>query len=161
MARKHRTLTYHLAKIPDPRGIQGRCHLLIDILVLAVTGALCGAESWRQIESIGKVNEAWFRTFLKLPNGIPSHDTFGQVFSVLDASKFGKCFISWVQAIQPRLPNDVVPIDGKALRRSFDTASGKKAIHMVSAWSCKSNLVLGQVAVGAKTVSISSVAGHG
>ncbi len=94
---------------------------------------ICGAESWNEIKEFGLSNEDWLKTFLDLPHGIPSHDTFGRVFAALDPNEFEAAFRSWVEAVAETSAGKHISIDGKTLRRSFDTASGKAAVHMVSA----------------------------
>ena len=120
-------------------------HTLLDIITIALCGIICGADSadsadsWVDIELFGKCKEDWFRTFLELPNGIPSHDTFGDVFARLDPEQFQRCFMEWVQAewvqaVAQVTQGEVVAIDGKTVRRSHDRTLGKKAIHMVNVW---------------------------
>jgi len=105
---------------------------------------ICGADTWVEVEEFGKSKRAWLETFLELPNGIPSHDTFGRVFARLDPEQFQACFLSWVQAINTVLPSQQIAIDGKTARRSHERAAGKAAIQMVSAWASASHLVLAQ-----------------
>ena len=146
-----RSLANHFARLTDPRSPEKVRHKLLDLVILAVLAALAGADAWTEVEFFAEDQEDWLRTFLELPAGIPSHDTLGRVFSRIDAKAFTECFLSWVQAIRPVLPRDVVALDGKTLRRSFDTASEKSALHMVSAFSHGSGLVLGQRAVDSKS----------
>lgn len=139
-----RSLEEHFGKIPDPR-VEGRCaHKLIDIICIAIAGVMCGANSWSEIETFGKAKETWLRQYLELPNGIPSHDTFGRVFGLLDAEAFERQFASWIESVFRRTRGQVVAVDGKTARRSHDRAMGKDAIHMVSAWASANRLVLGQ-----------------
>ena len=135
-----------MADIPDPRIERCRAHRLIDILVIAVCGAICGADNWVAIAEFGRAKADWLKTFLALPNGIPSHDTFGRVFARLSPWHFQDCFTAWVQSLTPRLADqgELVPLDGKTLRRSYDSGSGQAAIHMVHAWAVNNRLVLGQ-----------------
>ena len=137
----------YLADIPDPRIERCRAHRLIDILMIAVCGALCGADNWVAIAEFGRSKADWLKTFLALPNGIPSHDTFGRVFARISPWYFQDCFAAWVQSLTPRLADEgeLVPLDGKTLRRSYDTSSGQAAIHMVHAWAVNNRLVLGQL----------------
>jgi predicted transposase YbfD/YdcC len=151
-----KTLIEHLSIIPDPR-ITGRCnHLLVDIMLIAITAILCGADDWNSIEGFGKAKEAWFRRFLKLPSGIPSHDTFRRVFARLSPSAFQEAFVEWVRDVAGTIQG-VIAIDGKTLRRSHDRALGKKAIHMVSAWAAENGLVLGQVKTDEKSNEITAI----
>jgi len=143
--------------LPDPR-VRGRCdHKLLDIIMIAICGVLCGADSWVGIETVGKAKEDWFRAFLELENGIPSHDTFGYVFSKLDHEAFQKRFMRWVEAVFTVTKGQVVAIDGKTVRGSHDKNSGKAAIHLVSAWASENGIVLGQRKVDHKTNEITII----
>ena len=113
-------------------------------MVIAVCGAICGADNWVHIAEFGRSQYAWLKTVLALPNGIPSHDTFGRVFARISPEHFQACFSAWVQSLLPKLDEEIVPIDGKTLRHSYDRTSGKAAVHMVNAWAVKNRLVLGQ-----------------
>ena len=117
---------------------------------------ICGADSWVHVELFGKSKEEWFRTFLELPHGIPSHDTFGEVFSRLDPEQFQRCFMDWTQAAADLLPGEVVAIDGKTVRR-HDRSAGKRAIHLVSAWASANTLTLGQVKTEEKSNEITAI----
>jgi predicted transposase YbfD/YdcC len=130
---------------------------LVNILTIALCGAICGADSWVDIELFGESKQEWFAQFLDLSNGIPSHDTFGRVFARLDPERFQNCFVDWAEAICEKLPGQVVAIDGKTVRRSHDRTKGKAAIHMVSAWAAESQLVLGQVKVDDKSNEITAI----
>jgi predicted transposase YbfD/YdcC len=123
---------------------RARRHELLDIIVIAVCGVICGADTWVDIEECGKAKLAWFQGILDLPNGIPSHDTFGRVFARLDPEQFQRCFLAWADAMREATQGKLVALDGKTLRRSHDHASGKSALHLVSAWSTENHLVLGQ-----------------
>ena len=122
-------------RLEDPR--IGRCkrHQLLDIITIAICAVICGADSWVHAEMFGRSKEDWFLTFLDLPQGIPSHDTFGDVFSRLDPDRFQECFMEWSRPVAGLLPGEVVAIDGKTVRRSHDKRAGKGAIHLVSAWA--------------------------
>lgn len=138
----------------DPRG-EGRCdHKLVDIIGVAVVGVLCGANSWSEIETVGKAKEEWLKEYLELPNGIPSHDTFGRVFGLLDAEEFSQCFANWVEASFRRRAGEVVAVDGKTARGSQQRGIGIEAIHLMRAWASENRLVLGQqkVAEGANEI---------
>ena len=147
----------HLAVLEDPRIERQKRHKLGDILVIAVCAVLCGAESFPAIEDFGQVRYTWLKQFLELPNGIPSHDTFNRVFRVLDPVQFQACFLSWMQAVADETQGEVVTIDGKTLRRSFDRSSAKRAIHMVSAWATENGVVLGQRKVDDKSNEITAI----
>lgn len=142
-------LKENFAEVEDPRA-SNRRHLLIDIIILAICGLICGADGWVEIEAFGKAKMWWFKQFLELPNGIPSHDTFGRVFAVIDPQQFRESFLSCVKAIAALMEVHIA-IDGKKLRRSHDRAKEKTALHMVSAWSSKHGMVLGQEKVRDKS----------
>ena len=151
-----KSLIEHVRIISDHR-VTGRCnHLLVDIVVIAITSILCGADDWNSIEGFGKAKEEWFRKFLRLPCGIPSHDTFRRVFAQISPSAFQECFIEWVRDVAGTIKG-VIAIDGKTLRRSHDRVLGKKAIHMVSAWAAENSLVLGQVKTDEKSNEITAI----
>ena len=141
----------------DPRIDRTKRHQLLDIVTIAICGTICGADSWVDIELFGQCKEEWFRTFLDLPNGIPSHDTFGDVFARLDPEQFQHCFIQWVQAVAQLTQGEVVAIDGKTVRRSHDRTSGKQAIHMVNVWASSNGLSLGQTKVDRKSNEITAI----
>lgn len=151
------TLEAQFADLTDPRTDHTRRHKLIDIVIIAVLGAIAGADAWTDMETFGKAKEAWLRKYLELPNGIPSHDTFGRVFARLDPEEFQQCFINWVQALHTLTEGQVVALDGKCLRGSADSYLGKEAIYMVSAWATADHLVLGQRKVDAKSNEITAV----
>ena len=116
------------ASLEGPRIEGSRRHKLLDIIAIAI----CGADSWVHIEMFGRSKEEWFRTFLELPGGIPCHDTFGEVFSRLDPEQFQSCFMNWTQQVAQ---GEVVAINGKRVRRTYDRSPGRQAIHLVSAWA--------------------------
>lgn len=151
------TITEHFAEVEDPRIDRTKDHELLDILVIAICGVICGADGWVGIEAFGNAKLDWLETFLDLPNGIPSHDTFGRVFGRLDPESLQRCFIKWVQTVQEVTNGQVIAIDGKCLRLSFDTWSAKSAIHMVSAWASENHIVLGQHKVDAKSNEITAI----
>ena len=143
--------------IPDPR-VEGRCeHLLIEVLIIAVCAVITGAEGWVEVETFGKAKESWLKTFLKLPGGIPAHDTFGRIFAAIDGEAFSKGFARWVEGTFPVTDGQVVAIDGKTMRGSEDAWRSKSAIHRVSAWAHESGLVLGQYKVDEKSNEITAI----
>lgn len=150
------TITEHFGSLEDPRD-DNRWHLLGDIIVIAICAAICGADEWVEVESFGEAKYEWLKQFLKLPHGIPSHDTFGRVFALLDAEQFQACFTEWVQAISEVFQGQVVAVDGKTLRRSHDKAIGRRAIQMVSAWAAQNRLVLGQLKVDDESNEITAI----
>jgi predicted transposase YbfD/YdcC len=143
--------------LTDPRVERTKEHLLLDMVTIALCAAICGADSWVDVEKFGRVKEDWFRRFLELPNGIPSHDTLGRVFARLDTAEFLTCLHNWLRSLHLSLKEQGVAIDGKTLRGSFDAASGKSALHVVSAWACGLRVSLGQVAVDGKSNEITAV----
>jgi len=147
----------YFGSLTDPRVERTKAHRLGDIITIALCAVLCGANDWVAVETFGRAKEAWLRTFLPLPGGIPAHDTFGRVFARLDPAELQRCFVAWVQAVLGELPPQVVAVDGKTLRRSADRSRGQAALHLVSAWATASGLVLGQEATDAKSNEITAV----
>lgn len=150
------TLESAFAAVEDPRVERSKRHKLLDIILIAICGVVCGAEGRVEIEEFGKAKEEWLKERLELPNGIPSHDTFGRVFARIDPKQFEACFFQWVQSLSETL-SGVIAIDGKTLRRSHDQAAGKKALHVVSAWAAEQRLVLAQKASGEKSNEITAI----
>src|SRR5438270_9830989 len=157
----------HFADLPDPRREQGRIHRLDEIVLIAACAVLCGADSWVQIADYGRSKLDWLETFLELPGGIPSHDTFRRTFCLIDPAAFQGCFSSWMAALMARkgltpiapAPSGLKPIaiDGKAQRGSARRTVGRSALHVVSAWAVENRLTLGQVATDAKSNEITAV----
>jgi predicted transposase YbfD/YdcC len=150
-------LSHHFANLNDPRVDRRRRHEFIDLLVIGICTVICGGDDFPSMEAFGKAKESWLRTFLELPNGIPSHDTFWRVFSALDPEQFQACFLEWMAAISDVTQGEIIALDGKQLRRSHDKSNGKAAIHMVSAWATNNRLVLGQVKVDEKSNEIKAI----
>lgn len=143
--------------LPDPR-VVGRCdHKLLDLIIIAICGVVCGADSWVGIETVGKAKESWFRQFLDLEHGIPAHDTFGYVFARIDHEAFQTCFMRWVERVFQVTKGQVVAIDGKTARGSHDKAIGKDAIHLVNAWASANGIVLGQRKVDSQSNEITAI----
>jgi predicted transposase YbfD/YdcC len=143
--------------VQDPRMERTKRHRLVDILVITLCAVICGADEWTEIELFGRAKLDWLRTFLELPHGIPSHDTFGRVFARLDPEQLEQCFLTWMRALAQVSGGRVIAVDGKTLRRSVDKANRKAAIHMVSAWCDANHLVLGQLATDEKSNEIKAI----
>ncbi len=145
------------ADLEDPR-VVGRCdHRLLDVVTIALSAVLSGAEDWPDIELFGEARRDWLRTFLELPNGIPSHDTFRRVFGALERNQFAQALFPWTQTLAEALGDKLISIDGKALRRSFAKKSGKAMLHLVTAWASGNGLTLGQVACEEKSNEITAI----
>lgn len=151
------TISDHFSDLNDPRDPKKIEHKLIDIITITICAVICCADSFTEIEDYGHAKYDWLKTFLELPNGIPSHDTFGRFFSLLSPSKFQECFQNWIQSIAQLTDSEIVSIDGKTLRRSHDRSSGKSAIHMVNAWASKNRLSIGQVKTDQKSNEITAI----
>jgi len=147
----------HFISLEDPRVERTKRHELMDIIVIAVSAVICGAEGWTEVADFGRIRKPWFESFLALPNGIPSHDTFGRVFSRLDPEQFQRCFVSWISALHRTTAGQVIAIDGKTLRGTLEKSAGKAAIHLVSAWASDNNLMLGQVKVDGHSNEITAI----
>ena len=152
------SVTEHFADVEDPRRTTANLrHEFVDILMIALCAVLGGANHWTTVATFGRAKETWFRTFLRLPNGIPSHDTFSDVFAKIEPEQFERCFIEWVASLSLTLPGDIVAVDGKTMRRSHDKANGGRASHIVSAYSTGRNLVLGQLGTDRKSNEITAI----
>lgn len=143
--------------IKDPRVDRHKCHSLQDILFITICGFICGADKWTEVVEFGLAKEKWFKQFLSLTNGIPSHDTFGRVFSLISPTEFQTCFLAWVKSISEVTQGEIIAIDGKTLKRSHDRSNKAAAIHMVSAWACNNGLVLGQLKTEEKSNEITAI----
>ena len=151
------SIVVHFERLSDPR-VVGRCeHKLIDVIVIAILAVICGADGWVDVALFGAAQQTWLGTFLELPNGVPKHDTFGRIFSALDPKSFADCFIDWVSSLSQLSEGEIIPIDGKTLRRSFSKTLGKGAIHMVSAWAASNGVILGQRKVDDKSNEITAI----
>lgn len=154
----------HFESLKDPRVEGTRRHKLMDIVVISVMAVICYADGWDDIVEYAKVREAWLRTFLELPNGIPCADTFRRVFTALDPEAFQACLLNWVRSLVGSTADKLVAIDGKTMRHSFAREEGKGPVHLVSAWVAQNQLVLGQIATEAKsnesTATVRGVAGE-
>ena len=149
-----RNLPDHFRDLADPRVRRTRRHELVDILVISICTLLCGGESFNDMEDFGWAKEDWFRTFLALPNGIPAHDTFNRVLAALDPERFLECFMAWTQRLRQTVSEEIVAMDGKALRRAIQTGGMP---YMVNAWAVRNGLVLGQLRVAEKSNEITAI----
>ena len=143
--------------LPEPRVERTRRHPLMSVLLIALLTMICVGEGWEDMEAFGLAKEAWLRTFLDLPFGIPGEDTFRRVLSALNPRAFNACFIAWVQALSQGTSGKLIPIDGKTVRHSFNRATGKKALHVVSAWIADNRLTLGQIVTEEKSNEITAI----
>jgi hypothetical protein len=150
-----KSLIEHFSTFTDPRVNRTKDHELIDILVIAICALLCRAETFNEMEDFGNAKLDWFRTFLSLPHGIPSHDTFDRVFSALDPQEFLEAFLTWTVSLRRAVPDEIVAMDGKALRRALTADKNPK--YVVSAWAEENGLVLGQLKVDEKRNEITAV----
>lgn len=144
------------SELTDPRVDRTKAHMLEDILFIAIASVICGAESWNDMENFGKAKEGWLRTFLRLPEGIPSHDTFNRVFSALNPEELESSFLSWTRSVAELTDNEVVSIDGKSMRGTREHGS-KSIVHMVSAWASANHIMLGQLKVNEKSNEITAI----
>lgn len=150
-------LEQYFGQIPDPRVERTRAHQLLDIITIALFGVLSGADSWVAIETYGNAKRCWLETFLALPNGIPSHDTFARVFARLSPEAFEASFQQWTKALVSTLDAQLIAIDGKTVKGSYDREEGVKALQLVSAWASEHRLVLGQCSVSSKSNEITAI----
>ncbi|MCL1494254.1 MAG: ISAs1 family transposase [Pseudanabaena sp. Salubria-1] len=151
------SLLRHFEGVEDPRDNRGKEHNLLDIIVIAICAVISGGENWEDIALFGESKQDWLGTFLQLPNGIPCDDTFARVFARLNPQQMQNSFISWVKSVSQVLKGEVVAIDGKTLKHSYDRGADKGAIHMVSAWASANRLVLGQSKVNEKSNEITAI----
>ena len=147
----------HFQGLTDPRNGRAQRHDLLDIIALTICAVICGADNWVEIAEFGQAKAEWLRGFLALPNGIPSHDTLGRVFSRRDPEQFQAGFLDWVRSISELTQGEGVAIDGKTLRGSGDRSSGRRPLHLVSAWASANRLTLGQVKTSAKSNEITAI----
>lgn len=147
----------HFAVLPDPRVERGKKHLLVDVLFIGLATVLSGGESFTDMVDFGEIREEWLRKYLALPHGIPSEDTFQRVFAAIDPKAFIDCMIRWTETIQEVAHGQVIALDGKTIRHSFDTWTGKSAVHVVSAWCTELGLALGHEVVEEKSNEIPAI----
>jgi predicted transposase YbfD/YdcC len=155
--RRHLAIFEFFETLPDPRVERTRRHPLPNIMVIALLAMICVGEGWEDMEEFGLAKQEWLGKFLDLRHGTPSADTFRRVLSALEPKAFNGCFIAWVQALSGGTAGKLVPIDGKTVRHSFNRATGKKALHLVSAWIADNRLTLGQIATEEKSNEITAI----
>jgi len=143
--------------IPDPRKGNAIRHELTEVLIIAVLAVLCGMQHFTEFEMFGLEQEKWLRKFLKLENGIPSHDTFGDVFAIIEPEAITSVFTEWAESMRKKITGEVIAIDGKTICASRDVPKNKKAVHVISAWSTKNRLILGEIAVEEKSNEIKAI----
>jgi predicted transposase YbfD/YdcC len=152
------TFFEHFSDITDPRIHNHNFrHNIFDMLVIAVLATICGADGWVEIERFGQDKEEWLKTFLELPNGIPSHDTFGRLFAILEPQEFERCFSAWLQALNIDLKKEIIALDGKTVRGSGNKRQKEPALHLVSAWAAKNRMMLAQVKTEDKSNEITAI----
>ena len=145
------------SKLTDPRVERTKKHLFLDVIGLALFAVLAGAQAYTEIEDFSRHHVDWLKKYFVLVNGIPSHDTFSRVFSMIDPTAFQECFFTWIKQLLEFLPENVIAIDGKSMRATRQTRQELKALHVVSAWSCANGLSLGQIKVDDKSNEIMAV----
>lgn len=154
---KNRSLLEHFSGLKDPRAKHNLKHNLMDIIAIAICAVISDADDWQEVEIWARCKEQWLRTFLELPYGIPTHDTYNRFFSAVDPQAFLQCFTSWVQSINLIANGTLIAIDGKTLRRSHDSRFEKSALHLVSAWASDLHMTLGQVKTDVKSNEITAI----
>jgi predicted transposase YbfD/YdcC len=150
------SIQVHFEDLSDPR-TRKVVYPLINVVVIAICAVICGADDFVAIAEFGRKKKKWFAKFLDLRGGIPSHDRFNAIFAALKPAEFEKCLLSWISDLHEITQGQVIAIDGKTVRRSFDKANGKSAIHMVSAWATANKISLGQTVVDAKSNEITAI----
>lgn len=159
MSNTNRPLSEYFDDLTDPRVDRTKLHSLPKVIFLTIVGVLSGAESWVEIEEVSQMRSDWLGKHIDLSTGIPSHDTFGNVFARLDPDEFEDCFLRWVNDLAQISEGEVIAIDGKTLRGSYDKTHSKAAVHMVSAWANANRLVIGQQRTSAKSNEITAIPG--
>jgi predicted transposase YbfD/YdcC len=151
------SLVEHFSDIKDPRVERTKKHQLTDILVIAILAVIAGAQGWEDIENYGISKQTWLEEFLALPHGIPSDDTFRRVFEFIDPEALNRCFLRWVETLVTKMGGEIIPIDGKTIRGSYDRNQSKSALHVISAWASEQSLVLAQMKVEDKSNEITAI----
>ena len=152
-----KSLVQHFQDIKDPRVERTKKHQLTDILVIAILAVIAGAQGWEDMENYGISKKQWLEKFLALPHGIPADDTFRRIFEFINPEELNRCFLQWVETLVTKMGGEIIPIDGKTIRGSYDRNQGKSALHIISAWSSEQRLVLGQMKVEDKSNEITAI----
>ncbi len=152
----HSPIKDNFSDLADPRD-ENKRHNLIDIIFITICAVICNADKWEDVEDFGKAKLSWLKRYLELPHGIPSHDTFNRVFAALNPEEFNRRFLIWVESMNPIIADEIINIDGKTVRHSYDTKTNTSAIHMVSAWANKAGIILGQIKVNEKSNEITAI----
>ena len=151
------SLVENFGNVKDPRVERTKKHQLTDILVIAILAVIAGAQGWEDIENYGISKQWWLEEFLELPNGIPSDDTFRRVFEFINPEELNHCFLKWIKTLVTKMGGEIIPIDGKTIRGSYDRNKGSSALHVISAWASEQNLVLTQMKVEDKSNEITAI----
>lgn len=151
------SLFEHIRVISDPRADKNQRHPLETILFIAVCAVICGAEGWVDLQRFGELKKEWLSKYVDLSQGVPSHDTFGRVFSLLDPNGFQEFFLVWIRGLHEKTAGRIVSLDGKSIRRSHDRSRGKEALHLVHAWASENQLLLGEIKTDAKSNEITAI----
>lgn len=157
IAEIQQSLVKHFGDIKDPRVERTKKHQLTDILVIAILAIIAGAQGWEDIENYGISKQKWLAEFLALPNGIPSDDTFRRVFEFINPEALHRCFVRWVETLVTQMGGEIIPLDGKTIRGSYDRNQGQSALHVISAWASDQRLVLAQLKVEDKSNEITAI----
>jgi predicted transposase YbfD/YdcC len=147
----------HFEELEDPRVARTRRHPLVNVVVIGICAVICGAQHFTEMEEFGKKKKAWLARFLDLTNGIPSHDTFNAVFALLKPEQFERCLLSWIMSLVEVTEGQILAIDGKTLRGSYNTGDSRAAIHMVSVWATVNHVSLGSLVVDEKSNEITAI----
>lgn len=151
------SLFEHIQVLKDPRAEKNRQHSLEAIVFISVCGVICGAEGWVDLHRYGLLKKEWLSKYVDLSHGIPSHDTFGRLFSLLETKEFQEFFLGWIRKIGDKSQGRIISLDGKSLRRSHDRSRGKEALHLVHAWASENHFLLGEVKTDAKSNEITAI----
>jgi len=151
------SLVNNFKDVKDPRVDRTKKHLLTDILVIAILAIIAGAQGWEDIENYGISKQVWLEQFLELPHGIPSDDTFRRMFESINPIQLEQCFNSWINTLVTQMGGQVIPIDGKTVRGSYDRNQNQSALHLISAWASEQRLVLAQMKVDDKSNEITAI----